>query len=44
VDRRLTLAEAAPILGCSLGQLCRYELGRSEPPEHRRAAILAIID
>jgi len=42
--RRLTLIQAAPILGCSFSQLCRYENGRCEPPAPRRAAILAIID
>ena len=42
--RGLTLAEAAPLLGCSLGQLCRYELGCSEPPADLRAAIVAIIE
>ena len=42
--RGLTLVQGAPILGCSVPQLCRYEQGRSESPVHRRAAILAIID
>ncbi len=42
--RGLTLARAAAILGCPVATLCKYEHGRSEPPAHRRAAILAIID
>ena len=42
--RRLTLARAAAILGCSVPSLSHYENGRIEPPAHRRAAILAIID
>lgn len=42
--RHLTLAEAAAIFGCSVSALCHYENGRAEPPAHRRAAIVAIID
>ena len=42
--RGLTLARAAAILGCTVPMLCKYERGRSEPPVHRRAAILAVID
>jgi transcriptional regulator with XRE-family HTH domain len=42
--RGLTLARAAAILGCPVATLCKYEHGRSEPPAHRRAPILAIID
>ena len=42
--RRLTLARAAAILGCTVPMLCKYEHGRNEPPVHRRAAILAIIE
>lgn len=42
--RGLTLARAAAILGCTVPMLCKYEHDRSEPPAHRRAAIVAIID
>ena len=42
--RRLTLAEAAALLGCTVPMLCKYEHGRNEPPAHRRAAILAVIE
>jgi transcriptional regulator with XRE-family HTH domain len=42
--RRLTLARASAILGCSVAMLCKYEHGRNEPPANRRSAILAIID
>jgi transcriptional regulator with XRE-family HTH domain len=42
--RGLTLARAASILGCPVATLCKYEHGRSEPPDDRRAAILAIIN
>ncbi len=42
--RRLTLARAAAILGCSVPQLCRYEHGRSEPPSQFLTAIRAVID
>ena len=42
--RGLTLARAAAILGCTVPMLCRYEHGRSEPPPHRRAAILAVME
>lgn len=42
--RRLTLAQAAAILGCTVPMICKYEHGRNEPPPQRMAAILAIID
>ena len=42
--RGLTLASAAAILGCTVPMLCKYEHGRNEPPAHRRAAILAVIE
>ncbi len=42
--RGLTLAQAAAMLGCSVPSLCHYENGRVEPPPHRMAAILAVIE
>ena len=42
--RGFTLARAAALLGCTVPMLCKYEHGRNEPPVHRRAAILAIIE
>lgn len=42
--RRLTLARASAILGCTVPMLCKYEHGRNEPPPHRRTAILAMIE